>query len=328
MRIELTDDPTAFVALDWTELVEADPSGTFFHTPAYLKLWWEEFGTGRLLLARAVETRGRPLAACAFEVLGETLVFLGGFDVTDYLGPVGLPGAEEAAAKELLGALLAVEGWRRADLRGLPEDSRWLGALEEAARAHGLGVERTDDVNGVAPYIPLPGSFEAYLAAIPGKLRHEIRRKRRRLAQEAGGFRVRFSDPATLSSDLDRFVDLHRSSPGPKGKFMHAGMEIFFRRLGEAFQPPHIFHLAFLEVEGRPAAGAIGFGYKRSFSLYNSAFDRELAHLSPGMVLVSELIGLAIRAGREVFDLLKGDLEYKYRFGARPRRVLRLVLSR
>ncbi|HXF58167.1 MAG TPA: GNAT family N-acetyltransferase [Actinomycetota bacterium] len=327
MRVELTEDPTAFVALDWTDLVEADPSGSFFHTPAYLKLWWEEFGSGRLLLARVLNG-AQPVAACALEVLGDTLVFLGGFDVTDYLGPVGLPGAEEAAAKELVGALLADGGWVRADLRGLPEDSRWLGALEEALRGHGLGVERTDDVNGVAPYLLLPGSFEEYLAAIPGKLRHEIRRKRRRLAQEAGEYRVRFADPATLSADLDRFVELHRASPGPKGKFMHAGMEIFFRRLGEAFQPPHVFHLAFLEVGGRAAAGAIGFGFKRSFSLYNSAFDREFAHLSPGMVLVSELIRLAIEAGREVFDLLKGDLEYKYRFGARPRRVLRLVVSR
>lgn len=327
MRVELTDDPTAFLALDWTDLVEADPSGSFFHTPAYLKLWWEEFGSGRLLLARVLNG-GQPVAACAFEVLGDTLVFLGGFDVTDYLGPVGLPGTEEAAAKELVGALLAAEGWGRADLRGLPEDSRWLGALEEALRGHGLSVERTDDVNGVAPFLPLPGSFEEYLAAIPGKLRHEIRRKRRRLVQEVGEYRVRFADPASLPADLDRFVELHRASPGPKGKFMHAGMEIFFRRLGEAFQPPHVFHLAFLEVRGRAAAGAIGFGFKRSFSLYNSAFDREFAHLSPGMVLVSDLIRLAIEAGREVFDLLKGDLEYKYRFGARPRRVLRLVASR
>ena len=51
MQVELTEDPTAFRALDWSHVVAADPSGTFFHTPAYLKLWWEEFGTGRLLLA-------------------------------------------------------------------------------------------------------------------------------------------------------------------------------------------------------------------------------------------------------------------------------------
>ena len=36
----------------------------------------------------------------------------------------------------------------------------------------------------------------------------------------------------TLLPLLDRFVDLHRMSEGPKGVFMVPGMEIFFRRLG------------------------------------------------------------------------------------------------
>ena len=32
-----------FTRRDWSSLVTADPSGTFFHTPQYLKLYWEEF---------------------------------------------------------------------------------------------------------------------------------------------------------------------------------------------------------------------------------------------------------------------------------------------
>ena len=41
MRVEITDDPTAFRTRDWSALVQADPAGTVFHTPAYLKVWWE-----------------------------------------------------------------------------------------------------------------------------------------------------------------------------------------------------------------------------------------------------------------------------------------------
>jgi CelD/BcsL family acetyltransferase involved in cellulose biosynthesis len=322
VRVELTDDPTAFVSRDWTSLVEADPDGTFFHNPAYLKLWWEEFGSGSLVLALT----SPPVGACALEVEDGTLRFLGGTEVTDYMGPVSLPGAEEEVAKELLAALAAEVPWDRADLRGIPAESRWLAALEAAAAAHGLRMERGRD--RTAPMIELPGSFEAYLAALPGKLRHEIRRKQRRLAEVAGDYRVRFATPDTLRADVDAFIDLHRASPGPKGKFMVPGMEIFFRRLAEAFLPSHRFHLAFLEVEGRRAAGAIGFGYKDTFALYNSAFDRDFARLSPGMVLVAELIRGAAERGRRRFDLLKGDLEYKYRFGARPREVAALVLAR
>ena len=109
---------------------------------------------------------------------------------------------------------------------------------------------------------------------------------------------------------------------------MHAGMEIFFRRLAEAFLEPHVFHVAFLELGGKKGAGAVGFGYGDTFSLYNSAFDREFAHLSPGTVLVADLIEEAIASDRTTFDLLKGDVGYKYRFGATPRAVRKLVVER
>jgi CelD/BcsL family acetyltransferase involved in cellulose biosynthesis len=325
MRADLTDDPAAFRGRDWTDLAVADPDGTFFHTPAYLKVWWEELGAGRLVLA-FLHDGERTVGACAFEVEEGELRFLGGFDVTDYMGPVGLPGVHERAAKELMATLASELEWERADLRGLPEGSAWLPALAAAAAGHGLRVDSVDD--GVAPFLPLPATYPRYLAGLPSKLRHEITRKERRLRAELGDYRVRLASPGSLRADMDRFVDLHRASPGPKGRFMHAGMEIFFRRLGEAFLVPHVFHLAFLEVDGRKAAGAIGFAFKGTFSLYNSAFDREWSALSPGMVLVADMIAGAIEEGRETFDLLKGDLEYKYRFGATPRPVRGLLLRR
>jgi CelD/BcsL family acetyltransferase involved in cellulose biosynthesis len=325
MLVELTDDPSGFASRDWSGLAAADPSGTIFHTPAYLKLWWEEFGTGDLLLAFA-EDDGRTVGVAAFEVVHEVLTFLGGFDVTDYMGPVSLPGREEKVASALIEALRLEPGWQRADLRGLPDDSRWQGAIEGAAAAQGLRAVRGED--GVAPALELPRTFQDYLAALPGKLRHEIRRKERRLTGEAGPYRVRVATAASLGMEMDLFLELHRASPGPKGRFMRAGMEIFFRRLGEVFLDAGVFHLAFMEIDGQRVAGAIGLAYGKTFSLYNAAFDRRFERWSPGTVLVRALIEQSIEAGRDRFDLLKGDLPYKYRFGATPRRVGRLVLER
>jgi CelD/BcsL family acetyltransferase involved in cellulose biosynthesis len=325
MRVELVEDPAVFRTRDWTPLVMADAGGTLFHTPAYLKLWWEEFGSGSLAVA-LLEDEGRPAGACAFQLEDGILTFLGGFDVTDYMGPVALPGCEAAVSKELLMAVAADLEWERADLRGLPSASPWLGALESAALALGFWASTQED--GVAPVLRLPASFDAYLAGLPSKLRHEIRRKSRRLEARFGGYQVTLASPETLPAHLDRFVALHKTSPGPKGKFMHAGMEIFFRRLAEAFHPPHVFHLAFIEVGGTPAAGAIGLTFKDTFSLYNSAFDRGFAEWSPGMVLVADMIAGAIGEGRSTSDLLKGDLGYKYRFGPTPRPLQRISVER
>src|SRR5919109_4476302 len=178
MRIELTEDASVFRSRDWISVVAADPSGTFFHTPRYLELWRQEFGSGSLRVALAVEEK-TVVGACCFEVGGGTLRFLGGLDVTDYMGPVAVPGFEDAVASELMTAVAADVDWERADLRGLPIDSPWYARLQEAATCQDLRVE--EGTEGVAPLIDLPDTFEQYLAGLPGKLRHEIRRKERRL---------------------------------------------------------------------------------------------------------------------------------------------------
>jgi len=192
MAVERGGDPTVFLARDWTDLVLSDPCGSFFHTPSYLKLWWEEFGTGALLLA-FVREEDRTIAVCCFELVGDALRFLGGFDVTDYMGPVGSPGVVERAANDLVAALASEVPWDRADFRGLPLDSPWHGALWSAAGRERMHVEVGED--GAAPLIALPESHDAYLAGLSSKLRHEMSRKERRLVQEAGPYRIHMSTP-------------------------------------------------------------------------------------------------------------------------------------
>jgi CelD/BcsL family acetyltransferase involved in cellulose biosynthesis len=325
MTVEWIEDPTAFVSRDWTGLVEADPEGTFFHTPRYLKLYWEEFGAPGLHIA-LVHLGADPVAAAAMDVHDDVATWLGGFEVTDYMGPVGLPGSTEAAAKELMAALAGRDDWTTADLAGLPGGGRWLTALSEAAPAAGLECRTADD--GVSLELALSGSFDDYLARLPGKLRHEMRRKDRRLREAFPDVHLADASPVTVARDLDRFVQLHRSSGGEKGRFMVPGMELFFRRLADELLDEGTFRLAFLEAGGVKVAGAVGFRFGERFLLYNSAYDHGQARLSPGMVLVAELIHGAIDEGLRTFDLLKGDLGYKYRFGARPRRIARLRLRR
>jgi CelD/BcsL family acetyltransferase involved in cellulose biosynthesis len=326
MAVLFSDDGQDFLGRDWSALVKADPSGTIFHTPEYLKLYWEEFGESLELLLAFVERDGEQVGVAAFEKLGPTVRFLGGTEVTDYMGPLAAPADAEFVAAELMRGLAERGGWEELDLRGLPEDKPWLELLRHAATGAGLPVEITDDKEPVAPFLPLPGSWDEYLANLQGKLRHEIKRKARKLEAELGPYEITESTEETLGEDLDRFVALHRSSEGPKGKFMEPGMEIFFRRLGAAFLPEHVFHLTFLEIAGEKLAGTIGFLFEGVFSLYNSAFDHEQRALSPGMVLVGDDIRVAVEHGCAAFDMLKGDYEYKYRFGAYPRTIKRLVV--
>jgi CelD/BcsL family acetyltransferase involved in cellulose biosynthesis len=330
MRIVFSEDGRDFQRRDWADIVRADPGGSFFQLPDYLKLYWEEFGETpeHLLLAFAEADDGTQVGAVAFERIGDTLRFLGGTEVTDYMGPVALPEFRPQMAKELWAALLAREDWAVADLWGLAEHGGWYALLGEMASGAGLRTEEAPDHDGVAPFLRLPATWDGYLEGLPSKLRHEIRRKAKKLEAEAGAYRVLAADRGTLTPYLDRFVELHLMSEGPKGVFMVPGMEIFFRRLGSAFLDDGVFRLSFIEVGGELAAGTIAFACHDTYYLYNSAFDRKWGVLAPGMVLVAEDIRLAIQDGLEAFDLLKGDYAYKYRFGSHPRQVRRLVVTR
>ena len=329
MRIELSGDPRDFQRRNWSGLVQQDPAGTFFHQPAWLKLYWEEFGeaSDELVLAFGLEG-DEQVGAVGFERSGDTLRFLGGVEITDYLGPVALASEKGAFVGALWDALGARGDWATADLWGIAEDSGWFELLAESATTRGMAIEEASDHDGVAPFLPLPPTWEGYLGSLPAKLRHEIKRKAKKLEAEAGAFRIVTAGTQDLVPLLDRFVELHRMSEGPKGVFMVPGMEIFFRRLGEAFLSSGAFRLNFIEVDGQLAAGTIGFRWGDRFYLYNSAFDRSWGSLAPGMVLVGEDIRLAIADGAATFDMLKGDYPYKYRFGASPRRVRRLIVSR
>ncbi|HLB39793.1 MAG TPA: GNAT family N-acetyltransferase [Actinomycetota bacterium] len=330
MRIVVSEDARDFQRRNWSALVHEDPAGTFFHQPSYLKLYWEEFGETpeHLLLVFGETDAGEQVAAVAFERSGETLRFLGGTEITDYLGPVARTGAKPAFAAALWNTLAARDDWATADLWGIAENSGWYELLADAAVANGHSVQEAPDHDGVSPFLSLAPTWEGYLEGLPSKMRHEIKRKSNKLEVEAGPVRIVVAGTEDLVPLLDRFVELHRMSDGPKGVFMVPGMEIFFRRLGETFLSAGGFRLNFIEVGGQLAAGTIGFRWTDRFFLYNSAFDRSWGSLAPGMVLVGEDIRLAIEDGATGFDMLKGDYAYKYRFGAVARPVRRMIVRR
>lgn len=316
MRIVVSDDPSAFADLvhPWRELVEKDPAASVFHTPQYLDVWWPAFGGGGALRVVQIldgETL-RGIAALVLRADG-VMTFAGDHDSTDYRGPVSAPEDRESVAAAVLDAASA-DAWDRFEMDGLAADSGWAEAFAGAAGSAGLAV--SEESADACPRIAIPGSWEAYLASLPGKLRHEINRKARRFEREAGSYTVRLSTEDTLDDDLDAFFDMHRSSDGPKGRFMHEGMATFFGSFAWMLFSQGWLRLALLEVGGEPWAGVYSFRSGSDWDVWNSSYDHRRRDLGPGMVLMGECIRLAAEEGCTTFDFLRGTEPYKYRFGA------------
>lgn len=312
----------------WNRLLARSSTVVPFLTWQFQTTWWQTLSEGSLRLLGVQDAAAEWIGALPLYESsgpdGQALRLIGGVDVADYLDLVAVAGHEEAAWKALLAAL-ADSPWRAIELRPIPVASPSLSVLPTLAHAAGLScrVDRDDR----CPVIDLPATWEAYLAQLSSKDRHELRRKLRR----ADGARPRIEvarTPAGIGALMDSFIALHRKSKAGKARFMDTRMEGFFRRMGAAMAGAGWAALWLLWLDDRPAAALFCLEYGETVGLYNSGFDPEARALSPGVVLIARTIEDAIARGYRRYDFLRGDEPYKYGFGAVPTDVMRLVLER
>jgi CelD/BcsL family acetyltransferase involved in cellulose biosynthesis len=62
--------------------------------------------------------------------------------------------------------------------------------------------------------------------------------------------------------------------------------------------------------------------------VYNSGINFEYSAFSPGWVLLGYLLQWANEHKRERFDFMRGDEDYKYRFGGVDRYIMRATVRR
>jgi CelD/BcsL family acetyltransferase involved in cellulose biosynthesis len=67
----------------------------------------------------------------------------------------------------------------------------------------------------------------------------------------------------------------------------------------------------------------LNFDYENRIWVYNSGLDFSFRELSPGWVLLGYLLQWANEHGRSEFDFMRGDEDYKYKFGGIKRDVMR-----
>ena len=137
---------------------------------------------------------------------------------------------------------------------------------------------------------------------------------------------VRFYDrerDGRYRAEINAFFDLMVHDPG-KAEFLHPAMR---EQMTVTIQNAHkhgYLWLAFLEIDGAKTAASLNFDYKNKLWGYNSGVSREHRELSPGWVLLAHTIQWCCENGRYEFDFMRGDEEYKYRFGGVNKYVMRV----
>ena len=301
----------------WNTLLALSAQPSVFMTWQWQAAWLRAYGGGRPLQLLAASDATESLVALLplHEAEPGLWRIVGGVDVSDYLDLIAAAGREEEAWEALLQHRAADRSaWH---LRGIRAESPTAQRLPGLAPAHGLTatVEREER----CPVLRLPESWDAYLAMLSGKARHEMRRKMRKLEAELPDVRVRHVTGSTgWDGALDQFLRLHRLSRTGKAKFMDETMERFFRDALGSLAAAGWARLWFLDSADTPIAAFICTEYGPSVGLYNSGFDPVHARLAPGIVLLGHVIRDAIERRVPVFDFLRGEEPYKYAFGPVP----------
>jgi CelD/BcsL family acetyltransferase involved in cellulose biosynthesis len=340
MRIATIQTLSELTSLEkeWNDLLAVSAIHVPFLRHEYLVAWWQGLGGGEwsdceLFVLTTRDDQGKLMGiAPMFQTEnrdGEpALMLLGSVEISDYLDVIARP----EDLPEFIRALLAyleredIPGAHLLDWYNLLESSPTIPVIKKMAEKQGW--DYSEEPLQHCPYIPLPGDWEKYICAIDKKQRHEIRRKMRR--SEEFYLPVKWyiaQDGDHLEQQTDDFLNL-MAKDADKAKFLTPAMRQQMHSIVQAAHKAGWLQLAFIEVNGEKAAGYLNFDYMNHVWVYNSGLDFSYRELSPGWVLLGYLLEWANENKRQYFDFMRGDEQYKYRFGAIDRRVMHLTVQK
>jgi len=338
MKMEIVGDVASWAALakEWNVLLEESHIRVPFLTYEFQRAWWDYLGGGEwknaelnILIGRNAEDRIIGIAPLfrTQTARGEwTLHFIGTREIADFLDFIVRPQDHLAFLQSVLYILSTDENWQSLDLYNLLDTSLTSQVLSSLTVESSLDFEVETLLP--SPYIPVPPTLDAYFASLDGKQAHELRRKLRRAAKNPEIISIEIvKEQHQLPEALQEFFAL-MCQEADKNRFLTEAMRAQMEALAQAAFDGGWLQLFFLKAANRRIAGYMNFDFDNCIWAYNAGFDNDYATLSPGWLLMAEMMRWSIEHGRKIFDFMRGSEEYKYRFGGTDRFVQRVTLTR
>ena len=353
LRVEILRSPEALARHGdaWQDLLGRSLSNQPTLSPLWLLTWWRVFGgqggralraclfwDGARLVGLAPLLRRWHLPATRVPFARLELVGTGEREedeiASDYMGVVAEIGYEEAVATSFASLVAgdALGRWDELRLTALDASAPTAALLEDALVRVGLPAQLVSDHG--SPHIPLPASFDAYLAALPSTGRYFVRRSLRDFESWAKG-RARYHKVERaddLAAGLRVLMSLHAErwrGAGHDGVFASP----VFRAFHEAVMPELLargaLDLRWLTVDEAPIAVAYNLVWAKRVQFYQGGRAVDLPKgVRPGIALHVDAIKSAIGAGHLEYDFLAGNSQYKRQMALATRPLGRLVVER
>jgi CelD/BcsL family acetyltransferase involved in cellulose biosynthesis len=334
MQVHLLTTPEALEALrsEWVALQDRVPQTSVFMTWEWQFLWWKHYGQGQPLRVLVVQEGEKVLGILPlylqtrrvfrfFPVRLLRNVGTGGDTTPDDLDPLIDPAQAGAVVAALVDALLTQPMGQDliclADFQPGSEFARQL-----RVRSQALGRTAQEATSATITFTGLPTRWNTYLESLHRDRRNVIRRFRRKLEGAAGARLFTWSDAQTLDQGIDRLIELNRARWAGRGgqAFGSEAYCGFHRELMHALFAQGRLRLHGAEVDGRIVALLYCYRFRDRVLYFQSGFDPAQAALRPGLTLMGHAIEQAIEEGAQVFDMLRGEYDFKSQWAKQKRR--------
>jgi CelD/BcsL family acetyltransferase involved in cellulose biosynthesis len=300
----------------WIDLWARCPDATPFQRPEWLIPWWQHLGAGQL---RTVafwsdeELVGLvPLYVSTQANDGSSSMLFVGTGNSDYLDAICVPEKRSAIATGLIEHLAALSNeWDVCEFRQLPATSLLLEAQPEERWVTDLLPDE------VCPVIQLPGAGAGIETILSANMVANLEYYRRR-ARKNGAIQIIRGDESNcerLMAELIRMQSLRWNAAGG-GVLEPKAIQAFHYEVVKEMAGTGILRLHALTIAEEIIAIFYGFSCKGRTYYYLGGFDPDRANISPGTLMIGEMVESAVQEGSRVFDFLRGQEEYKYRWGA------------
>ncbi len=290
---------------EWDELADRIGSGPFVR-PGWFEAWAGAFGK-RPLQVLAVRADGRLAAVMPFVRARAGMVAPTNWHTPVFGAVADSQGALDALADALLG-----RGAARVDLGQVDAADPLLAAMRRAAERGGHRVVERTAMR--SPYIRLDADFDAYRAGLARKMRKELGRLGRRLADE-GQVEYEFADGSErLEQLLEEGFAVEGSgwkSEGGSAIVSRADTHGFYRDVARSAATRGTLVLAFLRLDGSALAFDLCIEQSGACNVLKGGFDPEYRRFGPGTLLTEASIARAYERGLASFELLGAEDEYK-----------------
>lgn len=274
-------------------------------------VWQDEHGVAQFIVPLIV-TGGTRLFA------GRTVMLACGYgrEASDYLGCLRLPQHDSRIGE------LTAHGITKLVDKTLPIsltelDGRVEYESELQATMNGLGRLTRSETQHVCVAANLPGTWDEYLQGLSSNFRSQIRRRCRKTENdESLIFRsIAAAESREFTENLIRLNRQRMAYKGKRSSLEDDNIREFLLEAVPYMAANNIAWMDVLEKDGKTVAAALNFVHGKSAFFYIGGIDHSAEKWGPGTALFAHIIMRCIKQNYLVYDFLRGQEDYKYKWG-------------